>query len=171
MKTKYAKPIKFKPFPKAKLHPSLKGINLRLFNRALAEIAKEPSQFDMAWWFANEISTGQIHENGEEITIKPPNCGTAACFGGWVVAVARRLRPKDAARQTINDNPALIAAKYLRLPEVANNMTPVMDRLFVAHLWPVKFANAYAVAQEQGKHRRAAQIALARFTHFLKTGK
>lgn len=160
MKPVYAKPIKFVPIKKSQLHKDVRGVNLRLYNAAMKAIADEPSQFDMQTWYAGSI----LDTKGN--LIHAPNCGTTACFGGWAMALSKRKNPKEASKVIRRSfGTEALAQRALKLP-VGHS-----DRLFVHTEWPDDWGYDYEVLAESGHHRRAAQVALKRFKHYLLTGK
>lgn len=57
-------------------------MNVKLLRRIIKAIKKEPGQFDMRSWFTRQRGI--------------PNCGTAACIGGWAVALTKRANPEKA---------------------------------------------------------------------------
>lgn len=161
MKPVYAKPIKFVPIKKSQLHESVRGVNLKLYNAAMKAIADEPSQFDMNWWHGESIVDPRTKGS-----LKPPNCGTTACFGGWALALQRKKSPK-ANEKVCRRSPIptdRLAALVLKLP---------LDHaasLFVHERWPYGWGYKYDDFRGAGHHRRAAQLALKRFKHYLLTG-
>lgn len=63
-------------------------MNVELLLKVKDQILKEPRQFVMESWF--RLSIRDI-----------PNCGTAACIGGWGIAIEFNENPKMARRRMI----------------------------------------------------------------------
>lgn len=115
-------------------------MNTKLLRRIQKQILKEPKQFDMSWWFSTSPHI--------------PNCGTAACVAGWVMALHRGCSPHQASRLEIVDVSSY-AQKLL-------SITPAQaQRLFHAEYWPRRFRRYSANSPKQ---------AVARIEHFIKTG-
>jgi hypothetical protein len=114
------------------------------------KILAEPSQFDMEDFF---------HTDTENI----PNCGTAACIGGWAITLKLGVTPNEAQyRRTIGEPIWRLAADALDLPYT------LAYRLFYTGEWPREFDEAYYAANSA---EEKARVAVARIDHFIKTGK
>ena len=121
-------------------------INVRLLRRIQKQILKEPRQFQMAAWFTT-LGVDDI-----------PNCGTAACIGGWAMALKRNWNPKTADERTVHEYSD--AKKALGLDDIKGG------RLFIFGEWPQQY-------QRVGKHKAGtkafARQAVRRIDHFIKT--
>lgn len=104
-------------------------MNVRLLRRVQAQILSEPDQFIMNIWYADVFSDDSV-----DIDRVIPHDGTAACIGGWTVALSRELTPA-VARATL---PSLqieeLAANLLGLPSHR-----ALPRLFYVEGWPERF--------------------------------
>lgn len=111
----------------------------------------------MARFFADHVAGRRI-----------PNCGTAACIGGWVIALSHRLKPKIASQAVTHllIHPANKAKEILQI-------TPIQaDRLFLASLWPESFQNPskFVPFDDAGTPNQNAKLAARRIEHFIRTG-
>lgn len=122
-------------------------MNIRLLKQIKAAILKEPKQFVMSDWFTKYM----------DWTI--PNCGTAACIGGWAIALANKVNPEE--------------AKEIFLREENNEQTPEKllkltgeqeDKLFYHSNWPERFQ----FKSTDGALARAKKAA-KRIDHFIET--
>ncbi len=116
-------------------------MNTKLLRKVQKQILKEPRQFHMQEWFSRYVPW--------EI----PNCGTAACIGGWAVCLATKSTPGDLTRlwrDTIDPD------KVLDLSGEEG------DRLFLESQWPARFKGGKT---PEIRAERAAK----RIDHFIKT--
>jgi hypothetical protein len=135
-------------------------MNIKLLRKIQKRILEEPAQFQMDSWFLN---------NPNMI----PNCGTAACIGGWAVTLGkRRKRPSTIACKLAScaphetfrvhhENAVLMNSeinKYLRLDDEQRK------RLTDFSYWPEK----YRKLKSEGSSEYAKQAA-ERIDHFIKT--
>lgn len=70
---------------------SQSSLNIELLQRVKQKILEEPAQFQMAKIFA------QYCDGHSDLPRDIPNCGTAACIGGWAIAIAKKLSPLRAS--------------------------------------------------------------------------
>lgn len=115
-------------------------MNTRLLRKVQRKILAEPKQFQMRTWFTSDLDH------------KIPNCGTAACIGGWALVLSRKAKPS--ALQLI-PSPFELIREALNLPYWQASL------LCVFRQWPVKF-------QRYGEDN--AKQAARRIEHFIKTG-
>lgn len=96
-------------------------MNVELLRRVQKQILDEPRQFDMDGWFTQSIWRGKAI----------PNCGTAACIGGWAIALSKRMTPSEASLSTT------------RIEETASRILDLTygeaKRLFMFARWPLQF--------------------------------
>ena len=127
-------------------------LNVRLLRRIQKQILAEPRQFFMSWWFTSDPD--------DVMSKKIPNCGTAACIGGWAVALSKKMKP-ERARIFHGGGIGPLATSLIGLdPAFA-------DRLFVASWWPMQFRSKWRVASTP---LARAKVAAARIEHLIKTG-
>lgn len=115
-------------------------MNVRLLRRIQKQIAKEPKQFDMGFWFERKLPW------------KIPNCGTAACIGGWAVALHNKVTPENARK-----------CRRLEPQEILELDYDQAGRLFYKQHWPDKFL------ENLKSPTASAKQAVARIDHFIKT--
>lgn len=116
-------------------------MNIELLLKVKEQILKEPKQFIMDRWFCNSP------DGNYEI----PNCGTAACIGGWGWAISKGLNPREARKYyDENDFPKLFDISIYQA-----------SRLFYLARWPLKF-------REKG-YSTNSTLAAARIDHFIAT--
>ena len=127
-------------------------MNVELLTRVKEAILREPKQFYMGSWFAND-SSYYIH-------YEIPNCGTTACIGGWAVVLGKGFHnPREADEA--------IGSRIGREPETQLQLTPEEgNRLFFSEHWPEQFRIAFDTAETP---EQRAQIAANRIEHFIKT--
>lgn len=117
-----------------------KSINTRLLRRIQKQILKEPRRFLMHRWF----------------------CDTAACIGGWAIALDKNFKLAKAgvldaqSRRPTSER----AAQALGLRRA------IAERLFYVDEWPSPFREQYDDAL--GRAGRA-RVAARRIEHFIKT--
>lgn len=107
-------------------------MNTRLLHKVQKAILAEPRQFNMDTWFSYFDCEGK----------PPPGCGTAACIGGWAIALSKNLTPR-----------------------VLGLTVGQADRLFVKYLWPT----AYRTRRAERTAKQYARNAAKRIDHFIKT--
>ena len=90
-----------------------------------------------------------------------PNCGTAACIGGWGITLAARMKKPLSANTKFGE---------LGLFNRANKAFEIEEeqgeRLFLISCWPSSYRAQYDEAKTPGAK---AKIAAKRITHFIKT--
>ena len=124
-------------------------MNKKLLLRVKAQILAEPKQFIMGTWYTNfpDIFDGDLWEG-----VKVPNCGTAACIAGWIVALHNNIKLNKA----IGGHGT--AAMYLNIRRYEAN------RLFYVENWPgdlrARWDNAKSLEER-------AQIAAERIDRFI----
>jgi len=117
-------------------------MNIKLLKQIRKQILKEPKQFYMGEWFTTVTET------------HIPNCGTAACIGGWAIALAKKVNPAQA-----HD----IFLRNTMLPEELLELEcDEAERLFYTGNWPQEFTGGSTPAIK-------AKKAAARIDHFIKT--
>ena len=116
-------------------------MNVRLLRRIQKQILKEPRQFYMDTWFKEAAWKGK----------KNPNCGTAACIGGWAIALSLSITPREASGFTAPEKRAMEALKLT---------SRQADLLFQPNWWPRKFRRRASTNPQQ---------AIARIEHFIRT--
>lgn len=121
-------------------------MNTKLLLQVKEQILKEPDQFTMADWFTSWNSIGSM-----EI----PNCGTAACIGGWALAIHKQTTPQKARDYYyLYHSPA----RALDLPVL------LADKLFYETQWPSEFQRRW---EQCLTTRDKAQVAADRIDHFI----
>lgn len=131
-------------------------LNVRLLRRIQNQILKEPRQFFMSWWFTNDP---------DDVSAKAiPNCGTAACIGGWAVTLSQRVKPARMYRKSSYSTyrTGVLAAELIRLPDGYNR-----NKLFVTTMWPPEFHMRWRNAATP---LARAKVAVARIEHLIKHG-
>jgi hypothetical protein len=128
-------------------------MNVKRLKQVAKLIQEHPTQFNMHWWFDHLNAIGD----------KPKGCGTAACIGGWAVFSKRRAKKLSKLLNQFIDGSDIReeAALYLELDDSQ------IDKLFVHTDWPDEFYLAYMEAKTA---KEAAQVAVKRIHHFIKTG-
>lgn len=128
-------------------------LNRKLLLAVKAQILKEPGQFVMDNFFSAFNDMGQT----------PPNCGTAACIGGWAICLNNKLSPSAffSARHAWNSYIGNAGA-------VLGLNTTQSIRLMIFARWPAKLRSQYFKAQTM---KSKAQVAAKRIDWFIKTGK
>jgi hypothetical protein len=128
-------------------------VNRKLLRKIRDMIAKRPRQFLMDAFFDSICQTGE----------KASHCGTAACIAGWAIVLGRKAKdPAHAAQSVPLRNKAFdVGAKLLGLSQYQ------AGTLFSHYQWPEPF---YARLNKATTPRAAANAAVARINHFLKTG-
>lgn len=133
---------------------------IRLLQRVKRAILAEPKQFQMNAWFKIEPTT-------------IPNCGTAACIGGWLITLAskKKRNPLQAIKQnrfTLETNRVFLksAERISRKLSAMLNLPLESQRLKLTNFnyWPKQFCNIC----EEGTLEYAKQAA-RRIDHFIKT--
>jgi len=124
-------------------------MNINLLRQIQTKITEEPKQFRMSAFFSRGCGI--------------PNCGTAACIGGWAVALHNKMNPRDADRlfdsvmdPSIDRNPCLILGLGLLESE----------RLFHVGNWPSQFASDWEWAKTP---EAMVKVACDRIDHFIAT--
>jgi len=117
-------------------------MNTQLLRRIQRQILKEPEQFQMRTWFTSWSYS----------TI--PNCGTAACIGGWAVSLKHGRTPRD-ERMAIPKGGVFEAAR-----RAVGLTTKQAHLLFIPINWPARFKRF---------HHDNPKQAVARISHFIKT--
>ncbi len=117
-------------------------MNIKLLRQVKRQILKEPRQFCMDNWF---LTIG-------DVKWKIPNCGTAACIGGWAISLSSKLSPSEAQ---YNDKSAYQVLGLTQSEGV---------RLFYESNWPERFISYYGTT-----HLQKAKKAALRIEHFIKT--
>lgn len=125
-------------------------MNTKLLLEVKAKILEEPKQFEMSAYFSNASNSG----------IEIPNCGTAACIGGWAISFSKKLNPNLASAGVVHGWGSE-AQKILDLT------APERHQLFYAGNWPEPFRSKFGEAVAGSKE--AAQIAADRIDHFIAT--
>jgi hypothetical protein len=129
--------------------------------RAVQEqILKEPRQFQMTFFYH---SADSMMNDSAPV----PNCGTAACLVGWLIALDEKTTPKQAS-ETITPNEIWRrASRLLELKGRKRLRDKRLRSLSSTGHWPLEF-------NERWNHRKnanqAARIAVARINYFIKTG-
>lgn len=125
-------------------------MNVELLLRVKAKILEEPRQFNMRNYFFTDASN-------------VPNCHTAACIGGWGIALSRNETPNQAEFSTRPHWARQLAIKAFDLTDKE------ADKLFHANNegWGPLFADRYNNADNP---TLAAQVAAERIDHFIATG-
>ncbi len=112
-------------------------MNVRLLRRVQRAILKHPDQFNMRWWFHALDATGR----------PAGGCGTAACIGGWALALSKKLTPMQASRHDLH------SSDYANLLGLTPDQA---DRLFIDDEWPAKY-QLFQCATVKGMARLAAR--------------
>jgi hypothetical protein len=107
-------------------------------------ILAEPKQFQMEEFWTYYISN-----------VKIPNCGTAACIGGWAMCLTRKIKPAELALRGWRDN--LVAI------EIGTDLIK-LKKLIWFYNWPEKFRHV----RKEGTVAFARQ-AVRRIEHFIQT--
>lgn len=117
-------------------------LNTELLRKVRDQIEREPRQFLMSLFFTNREQ--------EDLEGAIPNCGTAACIGGWTVCLAKGLNPQQqlAKSYCVGKEAAGILGLAYHDPE-----------LFYVDMWPDPFRSDYAQATTQ-EARAAAAVRL-----------
>jgi len=125
-------------------------MNTELLLKVKEQILKESRQFDMHSWFTTHSPTNE----------PIPNCGTAACIGGWAIALSANLKLSEAD------------SKFQELPRPRTLLELNYDqghRLFFTSDWPSKMAKDYEIAYDTSNFAIAAKIAAERIDLFIAT--
>ena len=126
-------------------------MNVQLFREIQEAIRAEPEHFDMTMFF-----------NGNPVT----KCGTAACIGGWAVALGRLSTPAVVANNlTIHE-----AAQF---PTIANGYLDITNsqgcQLYYMAGWPEDLRNEYYTARAAKEFVKQADVACRRIDRFLES--
>lgn len=141
------------------MKPKLKPQTIKLLRQVKRKILAEPRQFQMGVFFSDFINTDR--------TI--PNCGTAACIGGWAIALSKKLNPANADHFVYCESRA---AAFDLARSTLGITIPQSIALFRADMWPQPFAKPPNVdfdSTDSPAHN--AKLAARRIEHFIKTGK
>lgn len=96
-------------------------MNRTLLLKVKEQILKEPNSFFMSGW----VNKNYFPFEDYELTITKPDCGTAACIGGWTCLLG------EANKQDVNEKGhSAVAAKLLGLEEHETG------KLFSVERWP-----------------------------------
>ena len=128
-------------------------MNVELLLKIKGQILKEPKQFQMGQWFAKSL---------DDKTNDIPNCGTAACIGGWAMTIDRGMNPKE-TDECFEVDFATKARNLLGL-RYSQGLN-----LFILNNWPENFRNTYLEAVKASNLIEAARIAAKRIDHFIDT--
>jgi hypothetical protein len=123
-------------------------MKIRLLRKVQAAILKEPLQFGMERWFSDAIDAGH----------PIPNCGTAACIGGWAVTINRGANPIGVRH---------LGGKLCKLysQEALGLTSAQTERLLYLEGWPRLFRRQY----NHGDFTQRAIVACRRIDFFIKT--
>ena len=126
-------------------------MNIELLEKVKEQILREPKQFVIHGWFANELRKDATEIFGIPKNVKIPNCGTAACIKGWAACIVANNKP--------NQIPSLsLASCNLCLTKLQEQI------LFLFKYWPSQFKKI----KSEGTIAFARQAA-RRIDHFIKT--
>jgi hypothetical protein len=128
-------------------------MKVELLQLVKEQILKEPEQFDMMMWF----------QTAPSLRRPVPNCGTAACIGGWAMAISQGISPREADNMRVFKQSDASRVLGLSLAEGT--------RLFHVMAWPIDFKSAFIQEEDntlEGLQARA-RIAAARIDHFIAT--
>ena len=129
-------------------------MNTKLLRRAQAAILAEPKQFLMEDYFTCKPS--DVHPRLRRI----PNCGTAGCIAGHVLALMEGWDLNTAELRAS-------AAETLQRATHALDLTTLQAyQLFFTTYWPERFLKHYLQA---GSMRAKAQAASDYIDYFIKT--
>lgn len=138
-------------------------INIRLLRSIQRAILKEPKQFQMDAWFATQDTDPSWYD--PDMPAKIPNCGTAACIGGWAIALTLKKNPDKARSYT--DRRTM--GTFNRAQKVLGLEGNMASRLFIEDNWPDPYKKLYNRYTEKKQWKRRAQVAVRRIDHFIKT--
>jgi hypothetical protein len=125
----------------------LSNESIEMLGRIKIEILKEPRQFLMSSFYADSQEFG---------CWDIPNCGTAACIGGWGYAIKHNLSPALAScqRRVMLDHRLAIGINGEQA-----------TRLFFMEEWPQRFRETDAMPGTPEFAKNAAD----RIDHFIAT--
>lgn len=128
----------------------MSDINVDLLRRVKEKILAEPDQFVMHSFFYIYNEAG----------VAAPNCGTAACIGGWAISLSTSRKPSECASE-----------RYLSLEDSGTRAAKLLgldgdeaDRLFRTRSWPWPFWSMFENAKTM---KEKAQVAANRIDHFI----
>lgn len=133
-------------------------MNTKLLRQVKKAILEHPDQFEMRWWFTNdlELDYGNVNRIAG-------GCGTAACIGGWALHLKHKQDTLNATREYIDSAWIMYATDATDLLGLnADEST----RLFNHAKWPLRFLSRYIKAKQPKARARAAAD---RINHFIKT--
>jgi len=132
---------------------------LKLLQKVKAAILKEPKQFVMGNWYKERPDSDMEYD-----TI--PNCGTAACIGGWAVAIAAGVNPREASN--IDVDIECQAIKLLGFEKALPFKNDLTDSLFYTDTWPLEMRRAWETTPTTTGR---AKLAARRIDQFIKENK
>lgn len=133
-------------------------MNVRLLRRVKRAILDEPGQFVMDAFFTTD-TTSEYTSDLPRKTI--PNCETAACIGGWALAISGKQTPQACSNDGDTMDYSSEAARVLDLDYGQG------ARLFYVERWPQVFQDQW-IRTETLKGR--ARMAARRIEHFIREG-
>lgn len=139
------------------------NLNVELLNKVADAILAEPRQFIMATWFSKSGGTGtgwQLSPETRDIPREIPNCGTAACIAGHVIAVFEGVNPARAHAM----NFTYIKSRAADLLHITGDEA---ERLFFVANWTNDFREAW---EEAVTVEARAQVAYDRIQYFIENG-
>lgn len=142
-----------------KTKSKLKPETIKLLRQIKRKILEEPRQFVMELFFTEWAYNRKI-----------PNCHTAACIGGWAIAISRGISPRRADDWIYGEAP--FATAYNAAKSILGLTAPQARCLFSTENWPKPFSKPYGTdfdSSDTPKHN--AQLAARRIEHFIRTGK
>ena len=132
-------------------------MNTRLLRKVAKHIAEEPRRFQMGTWYQSASMQDQVVEYSTKSSANThdfPQCGTAACIGGWACILS------GVTRKSVLDDAEAKAKKLLNLDSDS------AFSLFSVRAWPSRFRDRYLSAKNPAARVR---VAVARIEHFIKT--
>ncbi len=123
-------------------------MNITLLRKIQKTILLNPHQFNMNWWFHGTDSKGV-----------DAICGTAACIGGWAMALTCKQETLAETRRYYE--PRSFSKVAMQLLELEPSQA---QRLFLERFWPAEYQ-----AQNAKTAQEAAELAAARIGRFIDT--
>ena len=143
------------------------SLNVKLLKKIREKILTEPGQFAMQNWFTTEdelrYSAGGLDDLDRP---KIPNCGTAACIGGWAVVLGKKsARGKPATAARVYGHGADTARELLGLGLGEEEHFDGGAALFYVTSWPAKYRELWREAKTL---KRRARVAAWRIDAYIK---
>lgn len=131
-----------------------------LLQKVADAIIAEPRQFVMTNWFVERLSRDAYRSNPRiyDIPRTIPNCGTAACIAGHVIAIANKMNPREASHSKSTLHVKHEAARALGIDN------ELASKLFFVENWGHNFRDAY---EEATTVEARAKIAYERIMFFI----